>query len=175
MRVGMVLPRWVLLVAALLAPGDQLCAASPVPMTDPVTARLVPETAAAAPGQTLWVDLHLEIAPGWHTYWRNPGDSGLPTEIAWQLPEGFSAGDIQWPPPKRFVQGTIGNYGYADTTDLLVPIAVPVAPAPGDNVHLAAEAKWLVCSEICIPGEAALQLDLPVAATSPAPEPSAAV
>src|SRR5882762_7127180 len=88
----------------------------------PVTARLVSELSAVAPGATLWVDLHLDIAPGWHTYWRNPGDSGLPTEIAWTLPAGFSAGDIAWPAPERFVVGTIGNYGYHGSADLIVPI-----------------------------------------------------
>src|SRR6476646_5612198 len=72
-----------------------------------------PEGAAIVPGKTLWVDLHLDIAPGWHTYWRNPGDSGLPTEISWKLPSGFSAGEIAWPVPQRFVENAIGNYGYS--------------------------------------------------------------
>src|SRR5258708_2494423 len=117
-------------------------------LPDPVAARLVPEAGSVVPGGTLWVDLHLEIDPGWHTYWRNPGDSGLPTEIAWELPAGFSAGDIEWPAPERFVLGTIGNYGYHGSTDLLVPIAAPVALKPGDTAQLAAKASWLVCSDI---------------------------
>lgn len=141
---------------------------------DPVAARLVPETGAVVPGGTLWVDLHLDIAPGWHTYWRNPGDSGLPTEIAWVLPAGFSEGEIAWPPPERFVIGTIGNYGYHGSTDLLVPIAVPADLTPGGAVHLEADANWLVCSDICIPGEAKLTLDLAVGIAPPASEPSAA-
>src|SRR5437016_5218002 len=91
----------------------------------PVTARLVPELAAISPGATLWIDLHLDIAPGWHTYWRNPGDSGLPTEIAWTLPAGFNAGDIVWPVPERFVASGIGNYGYSRAVDPPVPIALP--------------------------------------------------
>src|SRR5438046_10750530 len=106
----------------------------------PVTARLVPELAAVAPGATLWVDLHLDIAPGWHTYWRNPGDSGLPTEIAWELPAGFSAGEAAWPTPERFVVGAIGNYGYQGAADLLVPITAPADLQPGDTVHIAANA-----------------------------------
>src|SRR5205807_2986948 len=104
----------------------------------PVTARLVSELSAVAPGATLWIDLHLDIAPGWHTYWRNPGDSGLPTEIAWTLPAGFNAGEIVWPTPERFVVGTIGNYGYHGSADLLVPIAAPADIKPGDTAHLAA-------------------------------------
>ena len=149
-----------LVALAVAAPA---CAASPAVPSEPVAARLVPEFGSVAPGGTLWVDLHLEIAPGWHVYWRNPGDSGLPTEIAWDLPAGFSAGEIAWPTPERFVLGTIGNYGYHGTADLLVPIAAPADLKPGGTVHLGANASWLVCSDICIPGEAKLALDLPVA------------
>src|SRR5947209_13140595 len=107
--------------------------ASAGPATDPhpVTARLVPELSAVAPGATLWIDLHLDIAPGWHTYWRNPGDSGLPTEIAWTLPPGFAAAAIVWPVPERFVASGIGNYGYSRAVDLLVPIGVPQQLDPG--------------------------------------------
>ena len=161
-------------LAAAFAIAAPACAASPLPLADPVAARLVPEAGAAVPGGTLWVDLHLDIAPGWHTYWRNPGDSGLPTEIAWELPAGFSAGEAAWPAPERFVLGTIGNYGYHGSADLLVPIAAPADLKPGGTVHLAAHATWLVCSEICIPGEAKLALDLPIAAAPSAGDPSAA-
>ena len=155
-----------------------LAATVPAPATaatlppDPVHARLVPETGSIVPGSTLWVDLHLDIAKGWHTYWRNPGDSGLPTEIAWHLPPGFKAGEMAWPAPERFVLGTIGNYGYSGSADLLVPITAPADAQPGSTAHLAADATWLVCSDICIPGEAHLALDLPVgpavAASAPA-------
>ncbi len=149
-------------------------AAATLPATHPVKARLVAEMGSVAPGGTLWVDLHLDIAQGWHVYWRNPGDSGLPTEIAWQLPAGFQAGDILWPAPERFVLGTIGNYGYQGSADLLVPITAPAILDPGGSAHLAANASWLVCSEICIPGEAALALDLPVSAAPGAAEPDMA-
>jgi thiol:disulfide interchange protein/DsbC/DsbD-like thiol-disulfide interchange protein len=151
-------------LAAAFAIAAPASAAGPTVPTDPVAARLIPESGAVKPGGTLWVDLHLDIAPGWHVYWSNPGDSGLPTEIAWDLPEGFKAGDIAWPAPERFVVGTIGNYGYHGSADLLVPIAAPADLKPGGAVHLAADATWLVCSDICIPGEAKLALDLPGAA-----------
>jgi thiol:disulfide interchange protein len=147
--------------------------AGPATEPHPVTARLVLELAATAPGATLWVDLHLDIAPGWHTYWRNPGDSGLPTEIAWTLPPGFSAGDIVWPVPERFVVEGLGNYGYRDTVDLLIPIAVGQDVKPGEAARLEAAASWLVCSDICIPGEAKLALALPVAAKPAPPDPAA--
>ncbi|HVB16940.1 MAG TPA: protein-disulfide reductase DsbD domain-containing protein [Stellaceae bacterium] len=174
MRIAQRLGRLIAAVAAvfgLLAPAG---AASPTGPLHPVAARLVSETSAVTPGKTLWVDLHLDIMPGWHTYWRNPGDSGLPTEIAWHLPSGFHAGNIAWPAPERFVQGNIGNYGYQRSVDLLVPIAAPAGLEPGAAaVHLAADASWLVCSDICIPGDAKLSLDLPVGA--PASPPDAAV
>jgi DsbC/DsbD-like thiol-disulfide interchange protein len=137
-----------------------------------VKARLVPEAAGVAPGTTLWVDLHLDIAPGWHTYWRNPGDAGLPTEIAWTLSAGFTAGDIVWPAPEHFVVDGLGNYGYRDAVDLLVPIAVPPEVEQSGTANFAAAVSWLVCSDICIPGEAKLALALPVGASPAAPDPA---
>jgi thiol:disulfide interchange protein len=155
----------------ILAAAPSSRAATPV---EPVSARLVAEAAGIAPGATLWVDLHLDIAPGWHTYWRNPGDAGLPTEIAWTLPAGFTAGDIAWPVPERFVVGTLGNYGYRDAVDLLVPITASQDVEPGNTEQFDAHASWLVCSEICIPGEAKLTLSLPVGLIPAMPDPTRA-
>ncbi len=156
---------------AIAAPVRALGAAA---IADPVAARLVAESGSIAPGRTLWLGLHLDIAPGWHVYWRNPGDSGLPTEIAWTLPTGFGAGDIAWPAPRRFVVGTIGNYGYSGSVDLLAPIAAPPDATIDGAVRIAAHASWLVCSDICIPGEATLALDLPVTAEPAPPDPAVA-
>ena len=169
MRIGVVRGGLIFAIALAFAIAPAR-ATSPAAPLNPVAARLVPENAAVAPGKPLWVDLHLDIAPGWHTYWQNPGDSGLPTEIAWSLPPGFRAGEIAWPTPERFVLGAIGNYGYGGTADLLVPLAAPADLKPGGTVHLAADASWLVCSEICIPGEAKLALDLPVGESPMAPD-----
>jgi thiol:disulfide interchange protein len=149
----------VALLGCLLAPNAW--ADDPPPPSDLVKAELVAEASAIAPGETLWLDLHLHVKPGWHIYWRNPGDSGLPTEIDWHLPSGFSAGSIRWPVPEHFVQNGIGNYGYAGETDLLVPIAIPKDLAAGQAVDLDAEASWLACADICIPGGAKLRLSLP--------------
>ncbi len=135
-------------------------AAAPPLVSDLVKPALFAESASIAPGRTLWVDVHLAIASGWHIYWKNPGDSGLPTAIDWALPAGFAAGDIQWPVPERFAVSGIVNYGYAGSTDFLIPIAAPAA-TPEAATHLAASVRYLVCSEICIPGEATLDLDLP--------------
>jgi thiol:disulfide interchange protein/DsbC/DsbD-like thiol-disulfide interchange protein len=163
-------------IAALVALAAALpvWAAGPPDPKDLVKAELVAETASAAPATSLWVDLHLQIKPGWHVYWRNPGDSGLATAIDWHLPPGFSAGDILWPVPEHFVQNDIGNYGYAGTADLLVPITVPKDIAGGGTAKLMADASWLACAEICIPGGAELSLSLPVTATPVALDPAAA-
>jgi thiol:disulfide interchange protein len=164
--------RLALFFMALLSAAAALTNAAAAALPDPVKAQLVAERSAVAPGETLWVDLHLQVAPGWHIYWRNPGDSGLPTTIAWKLPPGFRAGAIEWPAPHRFVVGTIGNYGYAGSADLLVPIAAPRDLRAGGAAHLAATAAWLVCAQICIPGTAQLALDPPVAAAPVAPDPA---
>ena len=142
---------------------------------DLVKARLVAEMQAMAPGAVLWVDLHLEMKPGWHTYWRNPGDAGLPTTIKWSLPPGFSAGEIRWPMPQHFVQGDAGSYGYTGAVDLLAPITAPKSLGIGPQVRLTAETSWLVCKRICIPGGAQLSLDLPAAAAPLAPDPGVAL
>ena len=133
--------------------------AAPPPVSELVKAELVAEQTAPAAGSMLWLDLHLAVAPGWHTYWRNPGDAGEPTTIDWTLPPGFSAGDIEWPIPERIVVDTITSYGYRGSTDLLIPVTVPAAFA-GDAQHIAADVKFLVCSDICIPGETTVGLTL---------------
>src|SRR5262249_2465322 len=124
--------------AAALATGGPAWGQGPPAPPDLVKASLVPETAAAASGATGWADLHLEAKPGWHIYWRNPGDSGLPTAIDRSLPPGFSVGHILWPLPEHFVQNGIGNYGYAGATDLLVPITAPRELAVGHPASLEA-------------------------------------
>ncbi len=156
-------------LVALLSLGNARAGGPPAP-EDLVKAELLAETASIAAGATLWVDLHLELKPGWHVYWQNPGDSGLPTAIDWKLPSGFSAGHILWPVPEHFVQNGIGNYGYAGTVDLLVPLAAPKELAAGQTAVLDAEASWLACADICIPGSAKLALELPGAAPPAAPD-----
>ena len=161
-------------LVALTAAAPAIQAEGPPDPADLVKAELVAETASIVPASTLWVDLHLAIKSGWHVYWRNPGDSGLPTAIDWRLPPGFSAGNIRWPVPEHFVQSGIGNYGYAGSADLLVPITVAKQAVIGDTASLTADASWLACAEICIPGGASLSLSLPVAAGPVAPDPAAA-
>ncbi len=161
------------LTASLLGLTGARANGPPAP-TDLVKADLVAEATSIAPNATVWVGLRLAIKPGWHIYWRNPGDSGLPTAIDWSLPPGFSAGQIRWPLPEQFVQNGIGNYGYADSADLLIPITAEKNAATGRSVVFAAEASWLVCADICIPGSTKLSLTLPVTAQQPVPDPAAA-
>jgi thiol:disulfide interchange protein DsbD len=132
--------------------------------TEQLDVELISESAAAAPGSTVWLGLRLKHAPGWHTYWINPGDSGLPTKLKWTLPAGYSADDFAWPAPKRFSVSDIANFGYDG--DALLPIAlhVPADAKSGSRANIAVDARWLVCHEECIPGRAALTLDLPISA-----------
>jgi len=143
--------------------------------SDNVKARLVSEADALSPGRSSWVALEFEIREGWHTYWRNPGDSGLPTKLAWTLPPGVSAGEIAWPTPHRFEVGPLVNYGYAKHAMHLVEITadrdLKAAAAP---LELAAKASWLVCADVCIPESANLTLKVPVTAASAAADPAVA-
>ena len=154
--------------ACLLAGSAAVAAhAGPVVKTGHVAADLAAETVAAAPGGTLTIALHQVIAPGWHTYWRNPGDAGQPTAIAWTLPAGWRAGPIRWPAPERFLAGPIMNYVYTREVYLPVSLSVPADAKPGQTVPLKAAVTWLVCKDICIPEQATLALDVPIKAASP--------
>ena len=122
---------WAWLLAALLAAagmtGDPKAAAA----SERVEASLVAETATVAPGGAFWVALRLDIAEGWHTYWRNPGDSGEPTRIDWRLPEGVTASDIHWPAPEAIAYGPLMNFGYHGTAWHLVRMTVAELPLKG--------------------------------------------
>jgi len=132
--------------------------------TGHVAAELVAEQDALVPGTTATVALRLAIEPGWHTYWRNPGESGLPTTLDWRLPEGYAAGAIAWPAPRALPAGPLVNYGYEGEVFHLVPLTVPADAKVGSTATLAARADWLVCKETCIPEGADVKLTLPVAA-----------
>ncbi|WP_428311682.1 protein-disulfide reductase DsbD family protein [Hydrocarboniphaga sp.] len=119
------------------------------------------------------VALRIRPESGWHVYWRNPGDSGLPTKLAWQnLPAGASAGELQWPYPEEHNLGDLTNYGYGEETLLPLQLTLPDS-APAEP--LKAKASWLVCADICIPGKADLSLDTPYRAGAAQPDPAHAV
>ena len=149
-----------LIAASVLAPWIALAAPGAVVTTPQVRAELVahaPE--GVAEGKLLWLGLKIEHQPHWHTYWKNPGDSGLPTTLSWTLPAGVTAGDIQWPTPGRLPIGPLMNYGYEGTLLLPVAVAVPAGFKAG-TLDVTLRAEWLVCKDVCIPegGEFALRL-----------------
>jgi thiol:disulfide interchange protein len=143
-------------------------AAAQIDSAPKVQARLIAERGEIAPGGTVAVALEENIRPGWHTYWINPGEAGLPSELKWSLPAGWRAGAIEWPYPKHLPVGPLMNYGYEGKVWLLTKLTAPRDAKPGDAVTLKATGSWLVCKEVCIPEDQALSLPVTVSA-APAP------
>lgn len=155
--------------AALMAMGASGIGAQAASEDSPhVKASLVAETQNIVAGQPLRLALRQQIEPGWHTYWSNPGESGLPTTIDWCLPQNFTAGVIAWPTPERFRYGPVVGYGYRGEVLLPVTIDVPPDLLPGTTFMLSAHVSWLVCSQTCIPEDAELSIALPVGSSSEA-------
>jgi thiol:disulfide interchange protein/DsbC/DsbD-like thiol-disulfide interchange protein len=137
------------------------------------TASLIAESGIIAPGEHFTVGVHLRMNSGWHIYWANPGESGIPTQVKWTLPDGFTAGEIQWPLPEKHIEaGDVLTYGYEDEVVLLVSIAAPSSLSAGQSVKLAADVSWLECAQTCVPGDAKVDLTLKVG-TRPGPGPDA--
>lgn len=147
------------LLAALLTAGAQNSKHAQV--------ELLSRETAAVPGKELMLGVHFKLEPGWHIYWLNPGDSGQPPSFSWQLPAGWSAGEIRWPRPERVRSSpTLADYGYHDDVLLLVPVKVAADQKPGQTAELRADAKWLICREVCIPEKAQFALKIPIAQTA---------
>ena len=130
-------------------------------------AELVSEMTSVRPGEAFTVALWLLMEEGWHSYWRNPGDAGMATAIEWDLPEGFEAGELQWPLPLRIAVPPLVSYGYLDEVLLLTEMTPPDDLVAGTTVTLAGRADWLICTEICLPASAELRLELPVDSSQP--------
>ena len=161
------LNRLLLTLGAVMAPWlAHAAGASAVVSTEQVRAELVAHAPdGVGPGKPLWLGLRIEHQPHWHTYWKNPGDSGLPTTLAWTLPAGVSADDIAWPTPKKLPVGPLMNYGYEG--QLLLPVPVTVSPAfSGDTLDIKLGAQWLVCKDVCIPQQGEFTLSIPVRAST---------
>lgn len=124
---------------------------------------LLLDSEAARPGETVWTGVRLTPPPGWHTYWRNPGESGKATEVRWHLPPGVSAGPVQWPVPEPHVAGGLTTYVYKGEVVLLVPLTLDHKLSPG-VLKLEAEIEWLECEVACVPGHARVHARLEVAA-----------
>jgi len=145
-------------VAALVTPSGAAAQQRPPNHTQ---VSLLAEVESVQPGVPFWVGLRMLMDEHWHTYWENPGDTGLPTRIAWTLPEGFEAGSLESPAPERQAVGPLVNYGYEGEVIHLIRIQPP-DEATGDSVTLRARVNWLECEEICIPAKADLELSLAV-------------
>jgi thiol:disulfide interchange protein DsbD len=161
----------VLLPLALLAtaPG-QILAAVPANL---VRAELVSDVSAIAPGQPFTIGLVLHVEPNWHVYWSNPGETGIPTTLKLTLPEGYSASDIRYPVPDRFLMpGDIVAYGYEKEVLLTATITPPKDAAEGQAVAITGQARWLVCSDVCVAGKVPLELKLPIATAAAPANPS---
>ena len=154
-----------MLLALLACWGLPAAALESAPVVSPrATVSLVTDTDAVSPGTPFRVGLRFRLAPGWHTYWRNPGDAGVAPELDLALPPGATAGPIGWPAPQRVAEGPLMTYAY--TGEVLLPLTVTPAPATPPRT-IAADARWLVCSEICVPEQARLHASICRPATPP--------
>ena len=157
-------------VAALLS--VPACQTTPEVSEDPSphsSAELIPEVETIRPGEPFTVGLRLTLDPGWHSYWLNPGDAGQPASIEWDLPDGYDAGEISWPYPHRIEEPSVVSYGYDNEVMLLTEITPPPSLSSGRTVTFAAQARWLVCENICLPAMADLEFEINVRDEDPAP------
>lgn len=143
--------------------------AAPI-QADYATVELISEYDAVVPGQSFDLAVRFDLEEHWHIYWKNPGASGLSTTIDWVLPESIEAGEIQWPAPERIQLGGLVNYGYEEEAVFIVTLQAPEDLKLGSDLTISANLFWLICKETCLPGEAVLNLVLPVASEA---EPSA--
>ena len=118
-----------------------------------VKVEMLVEQMSVQPSGSVTIGFHFRMQKGWHIYWQNPGDSGQAPSITWTLPDGFTAGDILWPAPQRIALPNLADYGYTNEIVLMVPIQAPPNLKPGRFVRFSAKVRWLVCNEICIPGD----------------------
>lgn len=153
-------------IAILLLPLAGGAQDSPSPPNVRVELLTDPETSS---GSSPSVGIHFQLEPGWHIYWQNPGDSGEPPRIEWQLPRGYRAGPIEWPFPQRLEHGGLVDYGYEGDVLLMQKISMPPMAGVVRPVLVSVQVKWLVCREICIPGKIHLETSFPPV-SDPSPE-----
>jgi thiol:disulfide interchange protein len=136
-----------------------LCLAALTAQAAHTQVQLLLSADTAKPGDTIWAGVDMKMEPGWHTYWKNPGEAGMATKIQWQLPPGITAGEIQWPLPEKLPPAEVTTYGYNNEVMLLVPLklASDLKPCPLD---LKAKVSWLECKEECVPGSANVEANL---------------
>jgi len=129
-----------------------------------VEIELISETTTLQPGQTHWLAVHMNIGSGWHTYWRNPGDTGLETSIKWLLPDGLTAGEMRWPVPEVIAEPPLYTFGYHGSVYFLIPLSVAQDYHGPALVNIKAEVDWLECKEVCLPGSQVTELQRTISA-----------
>ena len=129
---------------------------------DHTTVELVAAADAIVPGQAFELAIHFDLEEDWHIYWKNPGASGLAPDPQWNLPEGVEAGSFQWPAPERIELGGLINYGYEGEAIFIIEMQASENLVPGDRLNIGVDLFWLICKEICLPGDAQLEISLPV-------------
>jgi len=134
------------------------------------TVDLIAESQWIAPGNQTYIGLNFQLEKGWHIYWVNPGDSGQPPRVEWHIPAGLSAGELEWPAPRRLGTSTIVDFGYDNAVMLLVALRASSTFPANQAAQIGAELKVLVCREICIPGKAKVSLTLPIKSMPPEPD-----
>jgi len=161
-------PVWVPLLLLLFAPS----ASGKQPADPHGTLQLISEQQSVEPGHQFWMGLLFQLEKGWHIYWMNPGDSGEPPKVNWELAAGFRAGDLQWPAPQRLEHPPLTDFGYEGEVLLLAQVHPPARLAGGGgNTVLAADVKWLVCRDMCIPASQRVTLSLPIQEGAPKADP----
>ncbi len=150
-----------LLIYALFAFPVQAAEIASSPVKNEIATATLYAAGPVAPGGSTWLALHLSLPADWHTYWINPGDTGMPVSVMADLPEGATLGPIHWPTPERFEVAKLVNYGYHDDVLLLMPLSLAESVTAG-SVPVHVSANWLVCKDICIPESADFTLELPV-------------
>lgn len=138
------------------------CARSSQKQTAHSSASLIVEQLATTPGSKVNVGIQIVSENGWHIYWQNPGDSGEPPRIQWQLPAGVTAGELEWPTPMRLTTSAGTDFGYQGTTMLLSSLQVPTITQPG-TITVGGELHWLVCHDICVPQSTHLEAPIRIA------------
>lgn len=149
----------IVVTLALASPGLR---AQSVVENEYTTTEIIAEARGFAPGKTLWFAIRQELRPGWHVFWTNPGDAGLPLRLDWSLPEGFETGAVLHPAPVYIPVGPLASYAHEGAPVFLVAVTAPETAAPGDIVDIAIDASWQACEDICVPEEGRFEFSVPV-------------
>ncbi|HKQ18104.1 MAG TPA: protein-disulfide reductase DsbD domain-containing protein [Candidatus Eisenbacteria bacterium] len=150
-----------LVAAGFLLTWAPACRSGATGGSENIDVALLSESASIQPGRPFRIGLHMKMKDGWHTYWKHPGDAGLPLRIEWTLPPGFTAGPIEWPAPEPIPTGDLMSYGYGHEVLLAVTITPPARVAT-DSARIGGAFDWLECKEACLAGSAQLDVTLPV-------------